>query len=57
MGPSPGLGTHAHNTIDGPQTRAQHRGRRERGPLTTKSQHPQHPTVQRPGGLGKQDSP
>ena len=32
MGPTPGLGTHAHSATDGPQARAQHRGRERASP-------------------------
>ena len=47
---------HAHSAINRPQARAKHRGPGTGRP-TTESQRPQHPTVQRPGGMGKQDGP
>ena len=56
IGPAPGLGTHAHCGTDGAPARAKHRGPGTGRP-TTESQRPQHPTVQSPGGMEKQDSP
>ena len=56
MGPAPGLGTHAHSATDRPQARAQHGGPGTGRP-TTESQRPQHPTVQLPGRIRKQDIP
>ena len=56
MGPAPRLGTHAHSTSDGPQASAKHQGPGTSRP-TTEGQPPPHPTVQTPGGMGKQDSP
>ena len=56
MGPAPRLGTHAHCATDGAKACAKHRGPGTGRP-TTESQRPEHPTVQWPGALGKQDSP
>ena len=55
MSPTTGLGAHAHSATDRPQGRAQQQGPGT-GPLATESQHPQHPAVQKPGKMGKQDS-
>ena len=56
MGPTPGLGTHAHSTADGPQARAQHRGPGAGRPAA-ETRNPRHPTARSPGGMGKRDSP
>ena len=56
MSPTTWLGAHADSATDRPQARAQHRGPGTGRPAT-QSQHPQNPTVQKPGGMGKQDSP
>ena len=56
MGPTPGLGTHAHSVADGPQTRAQHGGPGAGRPAT-ESGNPPYPAVRRPGGMGKRDRP
>ena len=56
MGPTPGLGTHAHSTADGPQARAQHLGAGAGRP-TAETRNPPHHDVRRHGGMGKQDSP
>ena len=56
MGPTPGLGTHAHSTTDRPQARAQRRGPGTGRPAT-ESRNPPHPTVRGPGGMRKQESP
>ena len=47
MGPTPGLGTHAHSTADRPQARAQHR-RPGTGSPAAEAQNPPHPTARRP---------
>ena len=49
MNPTPGPGTHAHSTNDGPQARAQHRGPGAGRP-TAETRNPPHETVRRPGG-------
>ena len=56
VGPTPGLGTHAHSAAGGPQTRAQHR-RPGAGCPATEARRPLYPAVRRPGGMRKRDRP